>query len=141
MIGITTNFSNILGRIKQLPIQQQIRRRTVKAGNKDSKREYQAIAKERKKQQITNNKITMEKQILKLYNEAKQMGRKGTQKQKQKLLKLMNETMEKVVKELLAIENTLLSNTTKSTHHTYRGGKHKSHLWSDTMAKKTKLLN
>ena len=52
MMGITTNFSNILGRIKQLLIQQQIRRRTVKAGNKESKREYQTIAKKKEK----NNK-------------------------------------------------------------------------------------
>ena len=40
MIGMTVNLNKIMGNLRGLPIQQQVRQRVVKAGNKENKQIY-----------------------------------------------------------------------------------------------------
>ena len=51
---MTVDFHKIIGKLKRLPIQQQVRHRVVKAGNKENKQIYKSIAEEREKEQIKN---------------------------------------------------------------------------------------
>ena len=109
-----------MGKLQSQPIQQQVRRRVVKAGNKNNKEIYRAIAETREKEQIKQGKLTMTERIHQLYEEAKQIGRSGTEKEKGNLTKNMNITMEAVVQELLTIENQQYneSNQSKTKNNT-----------------------
>ena len=139
MIGMTVNFNKIIGKLRRLPIQQQVRHRVVKAGNKEIKQIYKLIAEEREKEQIEKQKLTMTSRIDQLYKKAKQLGRQGTEKQKGELKHNMNETMKAVVEELLAIENRQYTESNQSKQKTYKGGNKKRHLRSEVMGKKTKI--
>ena len=56
MIGVTIDFGKLMGKLQSLPIQQQVRRRVVKAGNKNNKEVYRTIAETREKEQIKRGK-------------------------------------------------------------------------------------
>ena len=116
-----------------------MRRRIVKAGNKDNKEIYRKIAEKREINQREKTKMTIIDRIEQLYDKAIQMGRQGTEKQKKEFTKNMDVTMKAVVEELLTIEDRQQTESNQTKEKTYKGGNKKRHLWSDVMAKKTKI--
>ena len=61
------------------------------------------------------------------------------EKQKKEFTKHMDVSMKAVVEELLTIEDRQQTESNQTKEKTYKGGNKKRHLWSDVMAKKTKI--
>ena len=121
MIGMIVDFNKITGKVNELPTQQQVRRRVVKAGNKDNKEIYRNIAEKREINQRKKQKMTITDRIEQLYDKAIQMGRQGTEKQKKEFTKNMDTTMKAVVEELLTIEDRQQTESNQIKEKTYKG--------------------
>jgi len=123
MIGTEVNFTKLIGRIQGQEELYQPRRRIVKAGIKENKKQFTRIAKEREEK--------YDKSIVRWANEIEDITKTNNNvDNKKQIQQEIDVRYRKIVKEILAIEDDQTVEINKF------GGKTTKHAWSDVFSRK-----